>query len=127
MSRCSWCGCTYGCVYTHIHIYIHTYIYIHVCIHISIYTCLEFNVTMLMERIPGSLRQENKFNEGRLRIRYPFHAAIVTCNYCNKSWTRTPWCEIFSFFFFTQHFFPPTRRSSRVATATSHGNTRHGE
>jgi len=98
------------CVYTHTYIYVHIYIYmnIHVCLHIciSIHTCLEFNITMLMERIPGSIEQETKFNEGRLRIRYPFHAAIVTCNYCNNSWTRTPWCEFFSFFFFTAIFFP---------------------
>jgi hypothetical protein len=50
-----------------------------------------FNISKLMEKIPESLEQEKRFNGGRLRIRYPLHAARVTCSYCNVSWERTPW------------------------------------
>ncbi len=51
----------------------------------------EFNVTMLVERIGGSLRQRKSFNGGRLRMRYPLHAPEVRCAFCKSTWTRTPW------------------------------------
>jgi len=51
----------------------------------------EFNVTMLVERIDGSVRQRKCFNGGRLRMRYPLHASEVRCAFCKTSWTRTPW------------------------------------
>ena len=50
-----------------------------------------FNISKLMGKIPESLEQEKRFNGGRLRIRYPLHAARVTCSCCNVSWERTPW------------------------------------
>jgi hypothetical protein len=49
------------------------------------------NISKLMGKIPESLEQEKRFNGGRLRIRYPLHAARVTCSNCNVSWERTPW------------------------------------
>jgi hypothetical protein len=50
-----------------------------------------FNISKLMEKIPESLELEKRFNGGLLRIRYPLHAARVTCSYCNVSWERIPW------------------------------------
>ena len=50
-----------------------------------------FNVSMLVERIGGSVQQQKRFNGGRLRLRYPLHAAQVSCDSCESSWTRRPW------------------------------------
>ncbi len=51
----------------------------------------EYNVSMLVERISWSVKQERDFNGGRLRLRYPLHAREVNCRSCNQSWTRVPW------------------------------------
>ena len=50
-----------------------------------------YNVSVLVERISGSLKQERDLNGGRLRLRYPLHARQVVCSFCNASWARTPW------------------------------------
>jgi hypothetical protein len=48
----------------------------------------QINASILMERM--SVYQTTLFNGGRLRLRYAFRDANVTCKNCGSSWSRTP-------------------------------------